>query len=93
MGLLSPVEHLVLDRRVVRLKRQQRLAAVVVEAAHQRELGAILLEHQRRTVGPLVGALQRLADVGKRDRAVDVDQFALLAQNVEELAKILIRHL
>ena len=43
--------------------------------------------------GRLIGLFQRLADIGEcRNRPVDVDQLALLAQHVEELAKILVWH-
>src|SRR5437870_626990 len=48
-------------------------------------------ERDRRTA-VLIGLLQRLADVGQCDGPIDVDQLALLAQHVEELAKIVVRH-
>ena len=91
IGLSRPSSTFCRIDLLVGLERQQRLVAVRIDAADQRKLGAVVVEAHRRPA-LLVGLLQRLADVGQRDRPVDIDQLALLAQHVEELAKILIRH-
>jgi hypothetical protein len=38
-----------------------------------------------------IALLHRLADVVERDRPVDVDELAVLAQHVEEPAEVLVR--
>src|SRR5262249_20635966 len=86
-----PGQDLVEDRVLVGLEREQRLAAGGIDAGHQRVVGAVLVEHEGRALAH-VALLHRLADICQCDRAVDVEELAVLAQHVEELAKILIRH-
>ena len=75
----------------VRLEREQRLVAVRIDTGNQRMIGAVVVEHDRRPIAH-VALLHRLADVVERDRAVDVDQLAVLTQHVEKLAEILKGH-
>src|SRR6266478_5275857 len=74
------------------LERQQRLAAGGIDSRHQWKPGPILVEDEARALPP-IALLHGLADVAERDRAVDVDQLPVLAQHIEELAKVLIGHL
>ena len=91
IGLSRPSSTFCRMRLLVGLERQQRLVAAGIDAADQRKFRAVVVEADRRPP-LLIGLLERLADVVERDRPVDVDQLALLAQHVEELAEILIRH-
>src|SRR4029453_18596217 len=52
---------------------------------------AVLVEHDGGALAH-IALLHRLADVVKRHRPVDVDELAVLAQHVEELAEVLVRH-
>src|SRR5262249_33078402 len=88
---IEPGQDLVEDRVLVGLEREQRLAAGGIDAGHQRVVGPVLVEHEGRALAH-VALLHRLADICQCDRAVDVEELAVLAQHVEELAKILIRH-
>ena len=49
--IVETVEHLLQDRLLVGLERQQRLVAIRIDAADQRKLGAVVVEHDRRA-GP-----------------------------------------
>ncbi len=89
--IVQPVEHLLGDVLLVGLECQQGVLAAGIHAADQRKLGAVLVE-ARGFAALGVGVLERLADVGERDRLVDVDQLAVLAQHIEELTEIVERH-
>ncbi len=70
----------------------QRLGVRVVDAADERELGAVVLEHDRRARDRRALA-HRLGHLEfERDGTIDVDQLALGTQGVEELSEILERH-
>ena len=68
------------------------LLAGRIDAGDQRIIGAVVVEHDGRSVAH-VALLHGLADVVEFDRPIDVDQLAVLAQHVEELAEVLKRHL
>ena len=89
--IVEPVQNLVENCVLVRLEREQRLLAVRIDAGDERIIGAVVVEHDRRAIAH-VALLHRLADVVQFDRPVDVDQLAVLAQHVEELAEVLKRH-
>ena len=89
--LVEAAQHLLQDGLLVRLERQQRLAARRIDAGDQRKLGAVVVEHEARALPP-VALLHGLADVAQCHRPVDVDQFAMLAQHIQELAKVGIGH-
>jgi hypothetical protein len=84
-------EHLVEDHLLLGLEGEQCLAAGGIDAGDQRIVGAVLVEHDGGAL-PHVALLHRLADVAQRYRPVDVDKLAMLAQHVEELAEVLVRH-
>ena len=89
--VVEPVQNLVEDGVLVGLESQQCLAAGGIEPGNQRIIGPILVEHDGGAL-PDIALLHRLADVVQRDRPVDVDELAVLAQHIEELAKVVIRH-
>jgi hypothetical protein len=70
---------------------EQRLAARGIDAGDQRVIGAVLGEHDGGTLTH-VALLHRLADVVQRHRPVHIDEFAVLPEHIEELAKVLVRH-
>ena len=82
---------LVEDGILVGLEGEQGLAARGVDAGNQRVIGPVLVEHDGGAL-PHVALLHRLADIVQRDRPIDIDEFPMLAQHIEELAKVLIRH-
>ena len=88
--VVEPGEDLVEDRVLVRLEREQRLAAGGIDAGDQRIIGAVLGEHDGGTL-PHIALLHRLADIVQRHRPVDIDEFAVLPEHIEELAKVLVR--
>ena len=79
------------NRLLVGLERQQRFVAIGIDAADQRKFRPVVVETNGRST-LLVGLLQRLADIAQCNRPIHVNQFAVLSQHVEKLAKILIRH-
>jgi hypothetical protein len=89
--VVEAVQHFVENRALVGLEGEQRLAARRIDAGDQRIIGAVVVEHDGRAVAD-VSLLHRLADVVQGDRAVNVDQLAMLAQYVEELAEVGERH-
>src|SRR5581483_11449599 len=90
-GIVEARRYLLQDGLFIGLEREQRLRPRRIDAADQREFRAVVGERDR---GPLalVALLHGLADVAQRDRTVDVDELAVLAKHVKELAKVLIRH-
>ena len=84
-------QHLLQNGLLVRLEREQRLAARRIDAGDQRKGGSVVVEHDAGALPP-VALLHGLADVAQCHRPVDVEQFAVLAQDIQELAKVLIRH-
>ena len=89
--VVEAVQHFVENRVLVGLEGEQRLLARRIDAGDQRIIGAVVVEHDGRAVAD-ISLLHRLADVVQGDRAVDIDQLAMLAQHIEELAEILKRH-
>src|SRR6202166_4877895 len=85
------MHHYFENRVLVSLEGEQRLAARRIDAGDQRISGAVIAEHDGRAVAD-VSLLHGLADVVQGDRAVDVDQLAMLAQHIEELAEVGKRH-
>ena len=89
--VVEAVQHLVEDRGLVGLEGEQRLFSRRIDAGDQRIIGAVVVEHDGRAVAD-VSLLHRLADVVQGDRPIDVDQLAMLAQHIEELAEVLEGH-
>jgi hypothetical protein len=89
--VVEPGEDLVEDRVLLGLEGEQRLAARGIDAGDQRIVGPVLVEHDGGTL-PHIALFHRLADIIERDRPIDVDELAVLAQHVEKLAKVLVRH-
>ncbi len=89
--VVEAVQHFVENRILVGLEGEQRLLSGRIDAGDQRISGAVIVEHDGRAVAD-VSLLHRLADVVQRHRTVDVDQLAMLAQHIEELAEVGKRH-
>jgi hypothetical protein len=85
-------QHFLQDRGFFRLEGEQRFAACRVDAGDQGKFGSVVVEYDRRTLPP-VALLHGFADIAEIDRPIDVDQLTVLAQHIQKLAKVLIRHL